>query len=110
MSLVDRASKFVLPRQVGQRTADLVGGMICELLAPFRDQVLTITADNGKEFADHKQIAGELEAAFYIATPYHSWERGLNERTNGQVRETFPKGTDYRALTASEVSAVADPA
>ena len=71
-SLVDRASKFALPGLVEQRTADLVGSMMYELLAPFRDQTLTITADNGREFPDHKRIDGDIEAAFYFATPYHS--------------------------------------
>ena len=98
VSLVDRASKFALPEPVEQRTAGLVGGMMCKLLAPFRDQVQTIAADNVKEFADHKRIAGDLEATFYFATPYHSWKRGLNEHANGQVRKTFLKGTDFRGF------------
>ena len=55
-------------------------------LAPFKDQVLTITSDNGTEFAYHKQISQELESDFYFAHPYSSWERGLNENTNGLTR------------------------
>ena len=55
----------------------------------------TLTADNGKEFAYHEEIASILQADFFFATPYHSWERGLNEHTNGLVRQYLPKGTRF---------------
>ena len=54
----------------------------------------TITYDNGKEFASHVEIATSLRALSYFAKPYHSWERGLNEHTNGLFRQYFPKGSD----------------
>jgi hypothetical protein len=44
-------------------------------------RVHTITADNGKEFAKHQEIAKELQIYFYFCKPYHSWERGANENT-----------------------------
>jgi IS30 family transposase len=47
---------------------------------------LQITSDNGKEFSYHQKIAKELEAQFYFADPYSSWQRGLNENTNGLLR------------------------
>ncbi|KAG6559573.1 hypothetical protein RHABOEDO_001031 [Candidatus Rhabdochlamydia oedothoracis] len=50
-----------------------------------KDFVRTLTADNEKEFAYHQMVNFELETDFYFATPYHSWERGLNEHTNGLV-------------------------
>ncbi len=65
-------------------------------LGPIRDRVHTGTADHGKEFARHREIAQKLDPGFYFSTPYHSWERGLNEHTNGLVRQYFPKGTDFR--------------
>lgn len=52
---------------------------------------LTITYDNGKEFSEHKAISDLLNVKCYFATPYHSWERGLNEHTNGLVRQYIPK-------------------
>ena len=50
----------------------------------------------------------ETGADFFFARPYHSWERGLNEHTNGLVREYFPKATDSRQVSDAEVQAVAD--
>ena len=54
----------------------------------------TITADNGKEFSLHAQIAKELEIDFYFADPYSSWQRGTNENTNGLIRQYILKGSD----------------
>ena len=78
------------------------------MLLPLCALVHTITADNGKEFAGHAWVGKALGAGFFFATPYHSWERGLNEHTNGLVREYFPKGTDFRQITNTQVKAVQD--
>ena len=56
-----------------------------EALSPYKQMLHTITADNGKEFARHKEIAEKLGVQFYFARPYHSWERGANENTNGLI-------------------------
>ncbi len=58
-----------------------------------------MTSDNGKEFADHKNIAAKLKAKFYFAYPYASWERGLNENTNGLIRQYFPKDSDFTTIS-----------
>jgi len=70
--------------------------------------VLTLTSDNGKEFAYHQQVSKELGAAFFFANPYCSWERGTNENTNGLVRQYLPKGSDFATLTDHEVQLIAD--
>jgi len=66
----------------------------------------TLTSDNGKEFAWHKKIAETLKADFYFAHPYHSWERGLNENTNGLIRQFFPKQFDFRKITDTDIERV----
>jgi len=53
----------------------------------YKDRVLTLTLDNGREFAGHEQIANDLDANVYFAHPYASWERGINENTNGLIRQ-----------------------
>ena len=106
VTLVDRMSKLVLIQKVSRKTAAAVGAAINTLLAPY--PVQTITADNGKEFAGHEALARTLAAPFFFARPYASWERGLNEHTNGLIRGYFPKGTDFLAVTAGEVQRVQD--
>jgi IS30 family transposase len=66
----------------------------------------TVTLDNGKEFAEHKQLAESLGGDIYFAKPYHSWERGLNENTNGLLRQYFPKGMDFRKITSYQLKKV----
>lgn len=66
----------------------------------------TITGDNGKEFAGHESIAKQLDINFYFAHPYHSWERGANENTNGLIRQYIPKGTDFENGTQKQLDDV----
>jgi IS30 family transposase len=61
--------------------------------------VHTITADNGREFAHHQAIAKALDAEFYFAHPYSSWERGANENANGRLRQYVKKGIDLRTVS-----------
>jgi hypothetical protein len=75
-------------------------------LKPIGDFVHTITFDNGKEFAAHQEIAHALKAKIFFATPYHAWERSLNENTNGLIRDFFPKGTDFSTIANAEVAKV----
>ena len=106
VSVVDRASKFTFLEHVTGKTASAVGDAIWLCLMPVLALVHTITADNGKEFAGHQLLAKKLSALFFFATPYHSWERGLNEHTNGLVRQYFPKSTDFKTLDPAEVKRV----
>jgi IS30 family transposase len=63
------------------------------------DGIKTISFDNGKEFSGHKALAAALGCDIYFAHPYHSWERGLNEHTNGLIRQYLPKRTSFDNLT-----------
>jgi IS30 family transposase len=74
------------------------------LLKPFKDVIHSITADNGKEFAYHEEISKALSADVYFAHPYSSWERGLNENTNGLLRQYFPKSTNLKLVSTAEVN------
>ena len=108
VSLTERKSRYTLIQKVTRKTADLVSDAIVTLLQPFSDWVLTMTADNGKEFAHHETIAEQLAADFYFAHPYASWERGLNENTNGLIRQYFPKNRDFKTITQKEINRVMD--
>ena len=76
---------------VERKTAFAVSQAMIGLLKPHRKKVHTITSDNGKEFAGHEKVASKLKANFYLPHPYLSWERGLNENTNGLIRQYFSK-------------------
>ena len=104
VSLTERKSRYTLIQKVERKTAQCVSNTIIHLLLPFSDVVLTMTSDNGKEFADHKTIADKLDANFYFAHPYASWERGLNENTNGLIRQYFPKNRDFTTITQKEIN------
>ena len=67
------------------------------------EECRTFTFDNGNEFAMHIGIGMVLDAKCYFAHPYHPWERGTNENTNGLLREFLPKGTDFRELTQQQL-------
>ena len=68
----------------------------------------TITSDNGREFARHELISMQLDTEFFFAHPYASWKRGLNENTNGLVRQYFPKNIDFHTITDSMLQKVMD--
>ncbi len=106
VSLTERRSRLTLLQKVTRKTAAEVSAAVWKLLAPLASKVHTITSDNGKEFADHQRIAAELDARFFFAHPYASWERGLNENTNGLVRQYFPKRHRFTTITHQEVNAV----
>jgi len=108
VSLTERKSRYTLIHKVKRKTAQCVSDAVITLLAPVSDKVMTLTSDNGKEFADHKTIADKLDAKFYFAHPYASWERGLNENTNGLIRQYFPKSRDFKTITQKEINQVMD--
>ncbi len=108
VSMVERRSKYTVLRPVKRRQADQVMQATTSALQPMADRVHTLTSDNGKEFACHEQIADALQADFYFAHPYASWERGTNENTNGLIRQYFPKGSDFSKITEASAAAVED--
>lgn len=103
VTLVDRCSRFTAVRQLETRKAQGVSAAIQQMLGVHQEKCHTLTFDNGKEFADHEAIGKALNAAVYFAHPYHSWERGVNENTNGLIRQYFPKSTNLRKVTTDEV-------
>jgi len=108
VSIVERRSRYTLIVKAESKQADEVKNKTIDLLIPIRTLVHTITADNGKEFALHNQISNALDTNVYFAHPYHAWERGLNENTNGLIRQYFPKGSPLEHLTEKQIQKVQD--
>lgn len=108
VSHVDRHSKFTMLKKVDRKTAELVTYATVERLIDFPHPVLSITYDNGKEFSDHQIIGMILNTKCYFAPPYQSWRRGLNEHTNGLVRQYLPKSTDFSRISDQTVQEIQD--
>jgi IS30 family transposase len=107
-SVVERKSKVTRLCKLATKGAAELKDNCVVLLKPLAARVHTITVDNGKEFCEHEQIAVALKARIYFAHPYASWERGLNENTNGLVRQYFPKKSDFTAITNADLERVAE--
>ncbi|MFT6917165.1 MAG: IS30 family transposase [Motiliproteus sp.] len=81
--IVERATRFTVSTQVDSKSAEVVAAATIALLLPFKKAVLTIIADNGKEFSYHENMTAAVNAQVYFADPYCSWQGGLNENING---------------------------
>lgn len=108
VTMVERRSLYTVLGAVPRKQAGSVAEAMTSLLAPLKDMVLTVTVDNGKEFAAHEKISEALGADVYFAHPYASWERGTNENTNGLIRQYFPKSRSLRNLNQKEVQSTVD--
>lgn len=106
---VDKASKFLVACVMKTRTsAEMNRVSIAAFAQMSADKRRTFTFDNGKEFSGHEQMANALGVQCYFANPYHSWERGLNEHTNGLIRQFFPKGTNFKIVKQHQVDQVVE--
>ncbi len=103
VTLVERKSKYTLIRKINRKTSLLLNNAVSELTKNIKERFVTMTVDNGSEFAGHEKITSKLGVDVYFAHPYHSWERGLSENTNGLIRQYFPKKTDFREVSDKEV-------
>ena len=101
--MVDRASKLCPLRLVVGPDATHVSRALLAALSKPNHVVHTLTADNGAEFAKHVGLGFRLQADVYFARPYHAWERGLNEHTNGLERQFLPKGTNLDEITPARL-------
>jgi len=105
VTINDRKTGMVKISKVKGKNAEDVKNATLNLLSDW-GFIKTITSDNGKEFALHKEIEKALKIDFYFATPYHSWERGANENTNGLIRQYIPKKTDFETIADEYVKYV----
>jgi IS30 family transposase len=92
----DRATmmEWVVKLPEGKNALGLANAAVRKL-EPVKEILLTMTSDNGKEFAEHKLVSKLLGVDFYFADPYKSCQRGLNENHNRLIRQYIPKKTDF---------------
>jgi len=106
LTINDRATGMLKMAYVDSKEAKQIEFKTIELLEPWKPFIHTITSDNGKEFANHKAIAEQLNIDFFFAKPYHSWQRGANENLNGLVRQYFPKKYNFDNIDPLEIKRV----
>ena len=92
LTMVERQTGFLIIKKLTARSAAITTAAAITAIEENYDQFKTITFDNGTEFHDYQKIEDSQLVMCYFATPYHSWERGTNENTNGLIRQYLPKG------------------
>lgn len=101
---MDRASRYLIARQVDAcATAPVTRQLQQTLRRMPAEKRRSLTLDNGREFARPMELERRLDLPIYFAHPYHSWERGTNENTNGLLRQYLPKGSDLTLVTAPQL-------
>lgn len=105
MTYVCRKSRFLIAKLMPDRKALTFNEATIKSFKALPDGIAkTFTSDNGKEFSKFTELEKEVKVECYFANPYHSWERGTNENTNGLLRRYFPKGTNFKELTNQMVN------
>lgn len=108
LTVVERMTGLLFMRRLHRATAETTADELISALRPLAERhlVKTITADNGRQFANHKRITEHTGGDVYFARPYHSWERGLNENTNGLIRQYIPKGANFDDYSDEELNMI----
>lgn len=105
---VERKTGYLIADKLSIVSAEIVAQTISKRLKRFpKKNRCSITYDNGTEFSEYEKIEKKTKALVYFANPYHSWERGTNENTNGLIRQFFPKKSSFATVTQGDVARVA---
>ena len=106
-TLVERVTGLVFISKIQNTTARETTRAVTKRLKDLpRNLRRTITVDNGHENAGHEDIRKEIKTKVFFAHPYHSWERGTNENTNGLIRWYLPKGTDFAMIPSERIKEI----
>lgn len=103
-TLVERRSGYLLAGRLKRFTANRTTRTVNRLLKSTRGAAKTPTPDNGSEFAEHEHVVKELNLAVYFGDRYCSGQRGMNENTNGLLRQYYPKGTNLAKLSQTHIN------
>lgn len=102
-TMVERKSRYTIIAKAENKTTVAVIGSINQRMLLIAMLVLTVTFDNGREFSQHALLSLALGADVFFAKPYHSWERGLNENTNGLIRQYYPKKCSFDKVSNADL-------
>ena len=108
VTVVERKTGLLRMGPIHRATKEQTLDRTVKLLWAERQRVKTITADNGTEFHNYRELESILDTRVYFATPHHAWERGTNENTNGLIRQYLPKGTNLCHITQQQCDRIAE--
>ena len=104
---VERCTRFTLVGHTKTKEAPEVTRKMCALFKTLPPKArLSTTLDNGKEFAHHEDLTLGAGIDVFFAHPYHSWERGTNENTNGLIRRLYPKKSSFAGIGKAELKRI----
>ena len=107
LTMVERATGLAIIKKLSARTKEETTAALIEAIGEHRAKVRTLTFDNGTEFHGYKALEERFGIRCFFATPYHSWERGTNENTNGLIRQYLPKGMCMKSITQRDCNRIA---
>lgn len=107
LTVVERTTGYVEIQLLQARTMEQANDGLARAIIGLQKVTKTMTADNGTEFHGYKEVEKRFKVDFYFATPYHSWERGTNENTNGLIRQYLPKGSSFKKLRQADCDRIA---
>jgi IS30 family transposase len=107
LTLVERSTGYTVIKKLRARNKEQTTAALLQAIRERPALFKTITLDNGTEFHGYEHVEAKTKVKFYFATPYHSWERGTNENTNGLIRQYIPKGQDLKDLTQTKCNWIA---
>jgi IS30 family transposase len=107
VTMVDRRSGYLIAYLLPKMRAELLIGLgVAKFSRIPKAKRRTITFDNGTEFSDWERFEKKTKMTVYFAYPYHAWERGTNENTNGLLRQYFPKSYDFNLIKPEDLRRV----
>ncbi|MDF1527468.1 MAG: IS30 family transposase, partial [bacterium] len=107
-TLVERMTLFTVLSRMENATAEAALSGFSHVLNRIEAQTrLSLTYDQGREMAAHQRLTAATGVKVYFADPHSPWQRGLNENTNGLLRQYLPKGSDLSQHTQEELDAIA---
>jgi transposase, IS30 family len=107
LTMVERVTGYLVIEKLAARTKELTNDGLARAVIKLRKVIKSVTLDNGTEFHGYETVEKQFGVPFFFATPYHSWERGTNENTNGLIRQYLPKGTCLKNLTQADCDRIA---
>ena len=107
VTAVERKTRFTLLARAETKEAEEITAILCAMFTRIPNAAYDgLTLDNGKEFAFHEALSQSTGLDVFFAHPYHAWERGTNENTNGLIRRLYPKGSSFADIGEYELQRI----